>query len=228
MKNLSILENALNHRFADQALLGQALTHRSFGALHNERLEFLGDSILNFVVSKMLFEHFVDENEGRLSRIRSHLVKQECLAGIAHNLNISVFVRLGDGEIKTGGASRPSILADTLEALWGAVLVDGGFSCAQQSILHLIRPLLANLSPEALGKDAKTRLQEYMQGAKRALPSYIVEVEGGAVQSPQFRVRCTIDDFTAIGHGASRRAAEQQAAAQMLGFFETISVGFLK
>ncbi len=211
---LATLESRLDHRFGDPALLEQALTHRSHGARHNERLEFLGDSVLNFVVAAMLFERFSKIDEGDLSRLRANLVKQASLADIAQKLELSQYLRLGEGELKSGGFRRPSILADTVEAIFGAVFLDGGFDAARKVIVKQYQPVLASVDPKTLGKDAKTLLQEFLQGRKLALPVYAVVATHGAAHSQQFEVECTIPalEIKVVAPGATRRAAEQSAA----------------
>ncbi|KOF53491.1 MULTISPECIES: ribonuclease III [unclassified Achromobacter] len=212
--SLATLENRLDHHFGDQALLEQALTHRSHGARHNERLEFLGDSVLNFVVAAMLFEKYTKIDEGDLSRLRANLVKQASLADIAQRLELSQYLRLGEGELKSGGFRRPSILADTVEAIFGAVFLDAGFDAARRVIVRQYQPVLASMDPKTLGKDAKTLLQEYLQGRKLALPAYTVVATHGAAHSQQFEVECAIAalEIKVTAAGASRRAAEQSAA----------------
>ena len=212
--SLATLENRLDHHFGDAGLLEQALTHRSHGARHNERLEFLGDSVLNFVVAAMLFERFSKIDEGDLSRLRANLVKQASLADIAQRLELSQYLRLGEGELKSGGFRRPSILADTVEALFGAVFLDAGFDAARRVIVRQYQPVLASVDPKTLGKDAKTLLQEFLQGRKLALPLYTVVATHGAAHSQQFEVECAIPalEIKVTAPGASRRAAEQSAA----------------
>ncbi|AVJ26805.1 MAG: ribonuclease III [Achromobacter sp.] len=212
--SLATLENRLDHHFGDAALLEQALTHRSHGARHNERLEFLGDSVLNFVVAAMLFERYSKIDEGDLSRLRANLVKQASLADIAQRLELSQYLRLGEGELKSGGFRRPSILADTVEAIFGAVFLDAGFEAARRVIVRQYQPVLASVDPKTLGKDAKTLLQEFLQGRKLALPLYTVVATHGAAHSQQFEVECAIPalDIKVMAPGASRRAAEQSAA----------------
>src|ERR1700722_9796551 len=194
------------------------MTHRSHSATHNERLEFLGDSVLNCVVAALLFKRFADLDEGDLSRVRANLVKQQSLYEIAQALSIADFLRLGEGELKSGGFRRPSILADTLEAIFGAVHVDGGFELAAQVIERLYIPILDHIDPRTLGKDAKTLLQEYLQGHKLALPQYTVVATHGAAHNQQFEVECTVPklEVKVSGSGASRRAAEQAAAKKAL------------
>lgn len=212
--SLAVLQTRLDHHFTDAGLLEQALTHRSHGARHNERLEFLGDAVLNFVVASMLFDRFSKIDEGDLSRLRANLVRQASLADIAHKLELSQYLRLGEGELKSGGFRRPSILADTVEALFGAVFLDGGFEAARRSIARQYQPILATVDPKTLGKDAKTLLQEFLQGRKMALPVYTVIATHGAAHSQQMEVECAIAslDIKVTAAGGTRRAAEQLAA----------------
>jgi len=209
-----LLQRRIGYRFARPELLLRALTHRSHSALHNERLEFLGDSILNCVVAAELYERFCGLSEGDLSRLRAHLVRQEALHQVAQTLGMGDHLRLGEGELKSGGFSRPSILADAFEALIGAVFVDGGFSAAQETIRRLYEPLLASLDPKALGKDPKTLLQELLQARKIALPQYSVVATHGAAHNQDFEVECVIPQLSVrtMGYGSSRRSAEQEAA----------------
>jgi ribonuclease-3 len=212
------LESRLRYEFRNAELLRQALTHRSHSSTHNERLEFLGDSVLNCAVAALLFQRFGKLDEGDLSRVRANLVKQQSLYEIAQALNISEGLRLGEGELRSGGFRRPSILADTLEAVLGAVFLDGGFEAAQTVIKRLYVPILDHIDPRTLGKDAKTLLQEYLQGHKIALPTYTVVATHGAAHNQQFEVECTVPklDVKVSGSGASRRAAEQAAAKKAL------------
>ncbi|CAB3685796.1 Ribonuclease 3 [Paraburkholderia graminis C4D1M] len=214
----SPLESRLRYEFRNAELLRQALTHRSHSSTHNERLEFLGDSVLNCAVAALLFQRFGKLDEGDLSRVRANLVKQQSLYEIAQALNISEGLRLGEGELRSGGFRRPSILADTLEAVLGAVFLDGGFDAAQTVIKRLYVPILDHIDPRTLGKDAKTLLQEYLQGHKIALPTYTVVATHGAAHNQQFEVECTVPklDVKVSGSGASRRAAEQAAAKKAL------------
>ncbi|RBB41735.1 ribonuclease III [Burkholderia reimsis] len=215
---LSQLESRLRYEFRNAELLRQALTHRSHSATHNERLEFLGDSVLNCAVAALLFQRFSKLDEGDLSRVRANLVKQQSLYEIAQALNISDGLRLGEGELRSGGFRRPSILADAFEAIIGAVFLDGGFEAAQGVIKRLYIPILDHIDPRTLGKDAKTLLQEYLQGHKIALPTYTVVATHGAAHNQQFEVECTVPklDVKVSGSGASRRAAEQAAAKKAL------------
>jgi len=216
--SLTQLESRLNYRFRNAELLRQAMTHRSHSPTHNERLEFLGDSVLNCVVAALLFKRFADLDEGDLSRVRANLVKQQSLYEIAQALAIADFLRLGEGELKSGGFRRPSILADTLEAIFGAIYVDQGFEAAQAVIERLYIPILDHIDPRTLGKDAKTLLQEYLQGHKIALPQYTVVATHGAAHNQQFEVECSVPklEIKVSGAGASRRAAEQAAAKKAL------------
>jgi ribonuclease-3 len=216
--DLTLLQNRLRHTFKDAALLQQALTHRSHSSLHNERLEFLGDSILNCVVASLLFERYSKIDEGDLSRLRANLVKQQSLYEIAQRLELSQFLRLGEGELKSGGFRRPSILADTLEALFGAIFLDAGFDTARDVIRALYIPILETVDPKTLGKDAKTLLQEYLQGKKIALPQYNVVATHGAAHNQEFEIECLVPklDIQVFGTGGSRRAGEQAAAKRAL------------
>jgi ribonuclease-3 len=212
--DLMLLQNRLGHTFKEAALLQQALTHRSHSVVHNERLEFLGDSILNCVVASLLFDRYSKIDEGDLSRLRANLVKQQSLYEIAQRLDLSQFLRLGEGELKSGGFRRPSILADTLEALFGAIFLDSGFDAARDVIRALYIPILDTVDPKTLGKDAKTLLQEYLQGKKIALPQYNVVATHGAAHNQEFEIECLVPklDIQVFGTGGSRRAGEQAAA----------------
>ncbi|RJG01387.1 ribonuclease III [Noviherbaspirillum sedimenti] len=212
--DLTLLQTRLGHTFKDAALLQQALTHRSHSSLHNERLEFLGDSILNCVVASLLFERYSKIDEGDLSRLRANLVKQQSLYEIAQRLELSQFLRLGEGELKSGGFRRPSILADTLEALFGAIFLDAGFEAARLVIRSLYIPILDTVDPKTLGKDAKTLLQEFLQGKKIALPQYNVVATHGAAHNQEFEIECLVPklEIQVFGNGGSRRAGEQAAA----------------
>lgn len=215
------LAAALGHAFADRSLLGVALTHRSFGVPNNERLEFLGDGVLNCVVATLLFERFPALPEGELSRLRATLVRQEALHGLALQLGLGAHLALGEGEVASGGRERPSILADALEAVFGAIYRDAGFAAAEAAISRLYRPLLDALRPGNQNKDAKTRLQEWLQGRRRPLPQYRLVEASGAAHQRQFNVSCEIAEpaMTTTGQGGSRRLAEQaaaEAALQML------------
>jgi len=208
------LQNRLGHTFADSRLLGEALTHRSFGQPNNERLEFLGDSVLNCAMSLLLFGRFPDLREGDLSRLRASLVCQEPLARVAFELDLGPCLRLGEGELRSGGFRRPSILADALEAIIAAVTLDAGFEAARALVERLFEPLLASVDSTAPGKDPKTALQEWLQGRKVALPTYTMVRVLGEAHAQEFEVACEVPKFglRAVGRGASRRAAEQQSA----------------
>jgi ribonuclease-3 len=212
--DLSELEGRLQYQFRSAELLQQAVTHRSHGSVHNERLEFLGDSVLNCVVAQLLFLKYARLDEGDLSRLRANLVKQPSLSEIAERLGLSDFLRLGEGEMKSGGFRRPSILADTLEAVFGAVFVDGGFDGAREVISRLFEPVLKVVDPKTLGKDSKTLLQEYLQAKRLPLPLYSVVETRGAAHNQEFEVECSIPklDVSVRANGRSRRGAEQAAA----------------
>jgi ribonuclease III len=221
--DFTALEHRLQHVFADARLVQRALTHRSFCAEHNERLEFLGDSVLNLAISSLLYDRLSNLPEGDLSRIRANLVKQETLHQIALTIGLSGLMRLGEGESKSGGHKRPSILADALEALIGAVYVDAGFMAARALVYRLFEDVEINPQMQALGKDPKTELQEWLQGRKKKLPQYQVAGITGAAHQQTFEVQCQIDGMAHIasGQGASRRAAEQAAASAMLVHLKT-------
>ncbi len=209
------ISGRLGYAFRNPELLQQAFTHRSFSTSHNERLEFLGDSVLNCIVSLELYRAFPALPEGDLSRIRAHLVNQQTLARLARDLGIGDAVLMGEGELRSGGRARASILANALEALFGAVFLDGGFGVAEDAIRHIYAPVLGALDPQSLGKDPKTRLQEYLQGRRMALPRYEVVQTRGEAHRQQFQVECLIPELQirSLGEGASRRSAEQDAAS---------------
>ena len=211
---LSLLSKKLRYTFKDESLLEQALTHRSVGSVNNERLEFLGDGILNFVIANALFNQFPTYSEGDLSRLRAHLVNGETLAEIARDLEIGDYLRLGAGEIKNGGFRRPSILADVVESVLGAVYCESGFDECSQLILRLYDDKLKDIPDAQSLKDAKTRLQELLQSRKTPIPVYKVISVGGKAHSQIFKVECIIKnlDLTTQGEGHSRRKAEQVAA----------------
>ncbi|NKI17091.1 ribonuclease III [Spongiibacter sp. KMU-166] len=212
------LELTLGYCFTDTALLDQALTHRSCAAKHNERLEFLGDSLLNMLVSDHLYRRFPDLDEGDLSRIRASLVSGKTLAKVAGELGLGAYLRLGVGERKSGGNRRASTLADAVEAILGAVYLDADISACRDCIERWFSGRFATLDPQASHKDAKTRLQEYLQARKQPLPEYVVQAAEGEDHQQQFTVACHVamlnTAFTASG--TSRRKAEQAAAAQAL------------
>ncbi len=212
------LERRLRHEFANPRLLQQALTHRSFYEVHNERLEFLGDSILNCAVAALLFNRFPNLDEGVLSRVRSNLVKQQTLFEIAAALGIADELHLGEGELLSGGRTRPSILADALEAVIGAVFLDAGFVAAQTIVDRIYTPILQLVDLRSLGKDPKSLLQEHCQGNHIPRPTYAIVAVHGAGKEQTFEVTCEVAELGAktIGSGANRRAAEQEAARSLL------------
>ena len=222
---LSDLQTRLGYTFGQAALLQQALTHRSFSADHNERLEFLGDSVLNLAVSHMLYAQLSTLPEGDLSRVRANLVKQDTLHQLAKTLQLPAVMRLGEGEMRSGGQSRPSILADALEAIIGAVYLDGGNADAQALVARLFAKVDIKPDMQAVGKDPKTELQEWLQGRKLGLPKYTVVGTSGAAHRQQFEVSCEVTELrqTQQGSGASRRAAEQAAAAALLPILKSES-----
>lgn len=221
--NLDKLQRKLNYQFNNLNLLEKALTHRSYHANNNERLEFIGDSILNFVIAAALFKRFDKLTEGELTRVRAQLVNQDCLAGLAFELNLSEQMRLGEGELKSGGFRRPSILADALEAIFGAIYLDSDILQAQSVILMIYANLLENINPKELAKDAKSFLQEKTQAQKLGVPQYnVLQIEGEAHQQT-FYVECLISDLKVrtTGVGSSRRQAEQNAAKAALEQIKT-------
>jgi ribonuclease-3 len=212
------LFQTIDYQFADRRLAERALRHRSAGPDHNERLEFLGDALLGVVVAEALYRAFPQADEGQLSRLRAVLVKKEALAEVARELALGDFLDLGAGEVRTGGQSRSSTLADALEAVLGAVYLDGGFDAAARVILGLLRGRIDTLDPELQGKDPKTRLQEYLQARRLSLPVYEVLDTRGEQHRQTFRVRCILpeSDLRVEAAGSSRRKAEQAAASEAL------------
>jgi ribonuclease-3 len=208
------LQERLGYRFGDTRLLRQALTHRSHSTPHNERLEFLGDGVLNCIIAAELYSRFGALREGELSRLRASLVREQRLHELAVGLALGDHLRLGEGELKSGGFRRPSILADALEALIGAVFLDGGFEAAREVVLRLYRALLETASQRTAEKDPKTQLQEWLQSRRYALPQYSVLATRGAAHDQQFEVECLVRelDLRTVGTGTSRRLAEQEAA----------------
>jgi ribonuclease-3 len=208
------LSNVTGYSFRNAALLRQALTHRSFGVPHNERLEFLGDGVLNCAIAATLFERFAQLPEGDLSRLRANLVNQQMLFDIAQQIGLGGVLLLGEGELKSGGAQRPSILADALEALIGATFLDGGFEAAHAVVLRLFDRQLRDADTLTPAKDAKTLLQEFLQARHIALPLYTVVATTGEAHEQSFRVECAIPEFNirTQGEGSTRRSAEQVAA----------------
>jgi ribonuclease-3 len=219
------LQKRLQHEFANPKLLAQALTHRSFSSDHNERVEFLGDSVLNLAVAGLLYEQLSELPEGDLSRVRANLVKQDTLHKLAVVLGLPDMLRLGEGEARSGGQNRPSILADALEAVIGAVYLDAGYDKADQLVRRLFKDVEVNPQMKAIGKDPKTELQEWLQGRKMRLPLYRVVGTTGAAHLQTFEVECEIPEIGRAerGIGGSRRAGEQAAATAMLLFVKTLA-----
>ena len=217
-KSPAALQNRLQHTFADPKLLALALTHRSFGSHHNERLEFLGDSVLNLAVSKLLYTRLLELPEGDLSRARANLVKQDTLHQLAVELGLAGMVRLGEGEMRSGGQHRPSILADALEAVIGAVFMDAGFDTAQALVWRLFDKVDVSPTTTAAAKDPKTELQEWLQARRWQLPLYRVVGTTGAAHQQTFDVECEVPELkqSQRGIGSSRRSGEQAAALAML------------
>lgn len=211
------------HVFRDPALLAQALTHRSAGAPHNERLEFLGDALVGLIVAEALYLRWPKADEGAMTRARAELVRESALARIARDMDLGARITLGPGEMKSGGHRRDSILSDALEAVVGAIYLDGGFDACRRAVLPWFEPLVAALPAGGIGKDPKTRLQEWLQGRQRPLPSYELVSESGEEHARTFHVRCLLSEpaIEADGSGSSRRAAEQDAAAAVLHQLES-------
>jgi ribonuclease III len=220
---LAALQERLQHRFQDPKLLARALTHRSFSAEHNERLEFLGDSVLNLAVAALLYQRLKDQPEGDLSRVRANLVKQETLHNLAVGLGLPGMLQLGEGEARSGGHKRPSILADALEAVIGGVYLDAGYGAAEALVHRLFAQVEIKPEMQAAAKDPKTELQELLQGRKMKLPVYRVVATLGAAHKQTFEVECEVAELGQVerGIGASRRAGEQAAAAAMLLVLKT-------
>ena len=212
------LQQRTGYRFSDARLLDRALTHRSFGADHNERLEFLGDAVLSLVISSLLFERFAGSDEGDLTRIRAHLVREDSLHRMALQLGLPDMLSLGEGEARGGGAQRASILADALEALIGATFQDGGFEAARSVVQRLFGEIIETTDLASWSKDAKTELQEWLQARRLAVPSYRISATRGQAHAQTFEVECLVPALNLVesGEGRSRRAAEQEAARRML------------
>lgn len=217
-EGLIALQDRLQHEFSNTHLLTRAVTHRSFSQDHNERLEFLGDSVLNLAVADLLFQRLSALPEGDLSRVRANLVKQDTLHLLAVEIGLPEVIRLGEGEARSGGQKRPSILADALEAIIGAVYLDAGFAAAQSLVHRLFKAVEINPEMQAIGKDPKTELQEWLQARKMSLPLYRVVGTLGLAHKQTFDVECEIMElnFSERGIGGSRRAGEQAAASAML------------
>jgi ribonuclease III len=215
---LDDLQHRLGHRFAQPRLLVIALTHRSFGADHNERLEFLGDAVLNLAVSGLLYERFSGSDEGDLTRVRAHLVREESLHRAALQLGLPDVMRMSEGEARGGGALRPSILADAVEALIGATYLDGGWEPAQHIVRKLFGEIIQATDADSWSKDAKTELQEWLQARRLPVPAYRIAATRGQAHAQTFEVECAVAtlDLAERGEGRSRRAAEQEAARRML------------
>lgn len=215
---LDALQRRLGYRFTSGALLVRALTHRSFGAEHNERLEFLGDAVLSSAVSSLLYERFAGGDEGDLTRVRAHLVREDSLHRLALSLGLPEAMRLSEGELRGGGAQRPSILADALEAIIGAVFLDGGYEPAAALVRRLMGDVIATSEVDAWTKDAKTELQEWLQARKLPVPAYRIAATRGEKHAQTFEVECAVPTLGLAqqGEGRSRRAAEQEAARRML------------
>lgn len=212
------LEKALGYSFLERQRLKQALTHRSYSSVHNERIEFVGDGILNALIARTLFLTFPQMPEGELSRTRASLVCQDSLAQVASQLNLGEFLSLGEGELKSGGHKRPSILADALEAVLGAIWLDGGFAAVENVVERLFAERIATIDPNAGTKDAKTALQEWLQARKYPLPTYVILRQEGESPDQIFEVSCAVADdvICTRAEGPSRRAAEQLAAGEAL------------
>ena len=215
---LDALQKRLGHRFTRGPLLTRALTHRSFGAEHNERLEFLGDAVLNLTVSTLLFERFSGSDEGDLTRVRAHLVREDSLHRAALQLGLPEVLRLSEGETRGGGAQRPSILADAVEALIGGIFLDGGFDAAQAAVRRLFGEVISATEVDAWSKDAKTELQEWLQARRLPVPAYRIAATRGEKHAQTFEVECAVPALGLVeqGEGRSRRTAEQEAARRML------------
>ena len=224
IRSLDDLSRSLDYRFQDAVLLQEAVTHRSVGSHNNERLEFLGDAVLGYVIAEALYAQFPDASEGQLSRLRASLVKRETLASIARDLKLGDYLSLGSGELKSGGFRRDSILADALEAVFGAIVMDSGFDTCHDTILRLFAERLGGLSAADEQKDPKTRLQEHLQSRKLELPVYSVQEVTGKAHNQQFVIECRVEDLLCYsqGRGSNRRRAEQAAAEAMLTQLETV------
>jgi ribonuclease-3 len=218
------LQQRAGHRFADPTLLKRALTHRSSGTEHNERLEFLGDAVLSLAISSLLYDHFAGSDEGDLTRVRAHLVREESLHRAALQLGLPELLFLSDGEARGGGAQRPSILADALEALIGAAFLDGGFDAARRVVACLFAEIIATADKDSWSKDAKTELQEWLQARHLPVPAYRIVATRGQAHAQTFEVECAVAalGLAELGEGRSRRVAEQEAARRMLGALSTV------
>jgi len=215
---LTALQQRLGHRFAEPELLSRAVTHRSFGSDHNERLEFLGDAVLSLAISALLFERFGGSDEGDLTRVRAHLVREDTLHRVAVVIGLPEVLRLSEGEARGGGAQRPSILADALEAIIGATFLDGGFDSARGLVQRLFGEVIVSTDIDSWTKDAKTELQEWLQARRLPVPSYRITSTRGQAHAQTFEVECAVPalSLAETGEGRSRRVAEQEAARRML------------
>ena len=215
---LDALQRRIGYRFTDARLLTRALTHRSFGSDHNERLEFLGDAVLSLAVSGLLFERFAGSDEGDLTRVRAHLVREDSLHRVAVQLGLPEVLNLGEGEARGGGAQRASILADALEAVLGATFLDGGFDAARELVNGLFGEVIQTTDVASWSKDAKTELQEWLQARRLPVPTYRISATRGQAHAQTFEVECVVPALNLIesGEGRSRRVAEQEAARRML------------
>ena len=215
---IDALQNRLGYRFVDVELLTRALTHRSFGTDHNERLEFLGDAVLSLAISSLLFERFSGSDEGDLTRVRAHLVREDTLHKVALAYGLPEVLRLSDGEARGGGAQRPSILADALEGVLGATFVDGGFDAVRAMVQRMFGDMTVNTDIASWTKDAKTELQEWLQARRLPVPTYRISATRGQAHAQTFEVECSVPALSLmhLGEGRSRRVAEQEAARRML------------
>jgi len=215
---LAALQLRLGYRFSQEALLERALRHRSFRADHNERLEFLGDAVLSLAISSLLFERFAGSDEGDLTRIRAHLVREDSLHRVALSLGLPEVLRLSEGEARGGGAQRVSILADALEAVIGAAFLDGGFDAARSLVKRMFGEIIDTTEIGSWSKDAKTELQEWLQARRLPVPIYRITATRGQAHAQTFEVECSVPalSLTQQGEGRSRRLAEQEAAGRML------------
>ena len=215
---LAALQSRLGYRFAEEVLLERALRHRSFGVDHNERLEFLGDAVLSLAISSLLFDRFAGSDEGDLTRVRAHLVREDSLHKVALSLGLPEVLRLSEGEARGGGAQRVSILADALEAVIGATFLDGGFDAARTLVQRMFGEIIANTEIGNWSKDAKTELQEWLQARRLPVPTYRISATRGQAHAQTFEVECSVPalSLTHSGEGRSRRLAEQEAARRML------------
>jgi ribonuclease-3 len=224
VRSIEPVARIAGHGFRDPALLAQALTHRSAGAPHNERLEFLGDALVGLIVAEALYLRWPKADEGAMTRARAELVRESSLARIARDLELGSRITLGPGEMKSGGHRRDSILSDAFEAVVGAIYLDAGFEACREAVMPLFEASLAALPAGGFGKDPKTRLQEWLQARQRPLPAYELLSESGEEHARTFHVRCLLSDpaLGAEGSGSSRRAAEQEAASAVLHQLESV------